>query len=200
MAPGGARRLLCSAPSRLILPCNCAAAPCLPLQMKGCEAYKALCAPGSVVAQCTAPGPLAAMVPPEGGGGCRAPRGRRLASNGSRCKPSMASSCLDISSVPEGLHTWPLPPAGIDMSPAGINSTTPLWTYDVKETVDVRGLSRLAGRGELLAWGTHPAATVAAYSTTRPARRPPSLVARSSALRTPPWRPAHRAPSRAACS
>lgn len=34
--------------------------------LQGCEAYKALCAPGSVVEQCLQPGPLPAMVPEEG--------------------------------------------------------------------------------------------------------------------------------------
>lgn len=34
-----------------------------------------------------------------------------------------------------------VPAEGIDITPAGVNNTTPLWTYDVKEAVDVSALS-----------------------------------------------------------
>jgi len=30
-----------------------------------------------------------------------------------------------------------VPAEGIDVTPAGANNTTPMWTYDVKEAVDV---------------------------------------------------------------
>ena len=135
--------------------------------MKGCEAYKALCGPTSVVEACVEPGPLPDMIP-EGGrgaaacGACRdtpvsCPRtslhadtesaerdARGQAQGGELCQPPALCSVdfLKINLPANNPHA-----EGIDMGPAGMNNTAPLCTYNVKQAVDVS-----CGGGVSAAW------------------------------------------------
>lgn len=55
-------------------------------------------------------------------------------------------SCLQVEQCTQNPPLPAMVPAeGIDITPAGANNTTPLWTYDVKEAVDVSSLSLKCG-------------------------------------------------------